>query len=126
MLIRYSRSFCYGKEYLYKSFTISLLFHTRAASGSCWPVGRVRRIDKMKGSGREEFIQGVRFNTRLELCMKPVKQMPPMATLDFTPSFPDGERALPLRCNGRALPPGRHRPAWPADYKHTMAVALIS
>src|SRR5947209_16918801 len=47
-------------------------------------------------SSREKFIECFRFNTGLELPMKPVEQMPPMATLDFTARLPNGDRALPL------------------------------
>ena len=54
-------------------------------------------------SGREKFIQSVRLNAGLELSMKPSEQMSPMATLDFTPSLPNGDRALPLRLQAVAL-----------------------
>src|SRR2546428_11296326 len=47
-------------------------------------------------SSREKLIQGVRFNAGLELPMKPIKHMSTMATLDFTPGFPDRDMALPL------------------------------
>ena len=32
----------------------------------------------------------------MELPMKPIEQMPPMATLDLTARLPDGDMALPL------------------------------
>ena len=35
--------------------------------------------------------------------MKPIEQVPPMAALDFTPSLPNGDRALPLRLQAVAL-----------------------
>src|SRR5260221_14356796 len=39
----------------------------------------------------------------MELFMKPSEQMSSMATLDFTASLPDGNRALPLRLQAVAL-----------------------
>src|SRR5436305_13424207 len=54
-------------------------------------------------SSREKLIQSLRLNPGLELFMKPDKQMPPMATLDFPPSLSDGDRALPLRLQTGAL-----------------------
>jgi hypothetical protein len=54
-------------------------------------------------SSREKFIQGIRLNAGLELLMKPGEQMSSMASLDFTPSFPDGNRTLPLRLQAVAL-----------------------
>src|SRR5258708_29244929 len=39
----------------------------------------------------------------MELFMKPSEQMSSMATLDFTASRPDGNRALPLRLQAVAL-----------------------
>src|SRR5438045_2773315 len=48
-------------------------------------------------SSREKFIQSIRLNGGLELLMKPVEQMSSMATLDVTPSLPDGNRVLRLR-----------------------------
>src|SRR5438034_3512388 len=54
-------------------------------------------------SGSEEFIQGVRFNARLELPMKPIKHMSTMATLDLTPGLANGDMALPLLLQTVAL-----------------------
>ena len=54
-------------------------------------------------SSREKFIQSIRLNAGLELLMKPVEQMSTMATLDFTPGFPDRDRALPLRLQACAF-----------------------
>jgi hypothetical protein len=47
-------------------------------------------------SGREKFIQRIRLNAGLELPMKPVEQMPPMAALDLPSGFANGDVALPL------------------------------
>jgi hypothetical protein len=35
--------------------------------------------------------------------MQPGRQQPPMTALDFTPSFPDGDMALPARLQAVAL-----------------------
>src|SRR6266496_3044464 len=70
------------------------------------PHGRYLSMFALFGrhlSSREKFIQSIRLNARLELLMKPVEQMSSMATLDFTPSLPDGQRALPLRLQAVAL-----------------------
>jgi hypothetical protein len=47
-------------------------------------------------SGGEEVVEGVRFNTRLELSMKPIEHMQTMAMLDLTSSLANGRMALPL------------------------------
>ena len=47
-------------------------------------------------SGGEEVVEGVRFNARLELSMKPIEHMPMMAALDLTPGLTNGDMALPL------------------------------
>src|SRR6266516_565882 len=54
-------------------------------------------------SGGEEVVQGVRFNARLELPMKPIEHMPPMATLALTAGLANGDVALPLLLQAVAL-----------------------
>jgi hypothetical protein len=54
-------------------------------------------------SGGEEVIQAVRFNAGLELAMKPIEHLPTMAALDLTPSFANGDVALPLPLQAVAL-----------------------
>src|SRR5262245_17297029 len=46
-------------------------------------------------SGGKELVERVRLNTRLELLMKPVKDMATLATLDFTTCISNGDMTLP-------------------------------
>src|SRR6266566_7436506 len=54
-------------------------------------------------SGGEEVIQGVRFDARLELPMKPIEHMTAMAALDLPPGFANSDMALPLGLQAVAL-----------------------
>lgn len=54
-------------------------------------------------SGREELVQGVRFNAELELPMKPFEHLPTVTTLDLTPGPANGNLALSLALQAVAL-----------------------